>query len=543
MLNNISIKLKLIFTSIISIAGLTIILGVALAELDKAESAVVRLYDDRIVPLEDLKVIADDYAVSVIDAVNKANAGIFNVEQTLALIHKSNAEIKEKWKKYTQTSLTKEEAILVKDAETLFLSADAAINQTIIELNKFQGNVLGQLDHLDGPLYQTIDPISDKINELISLQLSVAKTERLYISESYHDMLVIFFIIAAAIFLIIIAISYLLYQGLMQPITHMEKVIKQISTKSDITLRIQDIGSNELGRIAASFNEMIEQMSSIITLIASTTQKLGDTSAEMTRISGNSNQSSNLQLQSIEQVSIAMNQMVQASQEIAHNASLADQNARQTSSLARDGNTVVSQAVLATNDLVMDVEQVSSKIKTLEQDSENIGTIVDVIKSIAEQTNLLALNAAIEAARAGDQGRGFAVVADEVRTLSQRTQMSTQQIQEAIDRLQQGTNNAVAAMTQGQTKAIDAGEKALQASETLDTIEKSVNVITDINSLIASAIYQQTAVSEDINKSLSEIQQISTESNQDSSKMSTFSGELFNLSKDLQESVKKFRVA
>ncbi|MEM5529851.1 methyl-accepting chemotaxis protein [Gammaproteobacteria bacterium AS21] len=543
MLNNISIKLKLIFTSIISIAGLTIILGVALAELDKAESAVVRLYDDRIVPLEDLKVIADDYAVSVIDAVNKANAGIFNVEQTLALIHKSNVEIKEKWKKYTQTSLTKEEAILVKDAETLFLSADAAISQTIIELNKFQGNVLGQLDHLDGPLYQTIDPISDKINELISLQLSVAKTERLYISESYHDMLVIFFIIAAAIFLIIITISYLLYQGLMKPITHMEKVIKQISTKSDITLRIQDIGSNELGRIAASFNEMIEQMSSIITLIASTTQKLGDTSAEMTRISGNSNQSSNLQLQSIEQVSIAMNQMVQASQEIAHNASLADQNARQTSSLARDGNTVVSQAVLATNDLVMDVEQVSSKIKTLEQDSENIGTIVDVIKSIAEQTNLLALNAAIEAARAGDQGRGFAVVADEVRTLSQRTQMSTQQIQEAIDRLQQGTNNAVAAMTQGQTKAIDAGEKALQASETLDTIEKSVNVITDINSLIASAIYQQTAVSEDINKSLSEIQQISTESNQDSSKMSTFSGELFNLSKDLQESVKKFRVA
>ncbi len=543
MLNNISIKLKLIFTSIISIAGLTIILGVALAELDKAESAVVRLYDDRIVPLEDLKVIADDYAVSVIDAVNKANAGIFNVEQTLALIHKSNVEIKEKWKKYTQTSLTKEEAILVKDAETLFLSADAAINQTIIELNKFQGNVLGQLDHLDGPLYQTIDPISDKINELISLQLSVAKTERLYISESYHDMLVIFFIIAAAIFLIIITISYLLYQGLMKPITHMEMVIKQISTKSDITLRIQDIGSNELGRIAASFNEMIEQMSSIITLIASTTQKLGDTSAEMTRISGNSNQSSNLQLQSIEQVSIAMNQMVQASQEIAHNASLADQNARQTSSLARDGNTVVSQAVLATNDLVMDVEQVSSKIKTLEQDSENIGTIVDVIKSIAEQTNLLALNAAIEAARAGDQGRGFAVVADEVRTLSQRTQMSTQQIQEAIDRLQQGTNNAVAAMTQGQTKAIDAGEKALQASETLDTIEKSVNVITDINSLIASAIYQQTAVSEDINKSLSEIQQISTESNQDSSKMSTFSGELFNLSKDLQESVKKFRVA
>ena len=543
MLNNISIKLKLIFTSIISIAGLTIILGVALLELDKAESAVVRLYDDRIVPLEDLKVIADDYAVSVIDAVNKANAGIFNVEQTLALIHKSKVEIKEKWEKYSQTSLTKEEAVLANEAQTLFLSADEAINQTIIELNKFQGNVLGQLDHLDGPLYQTIDPISDKINELISLQLSVAKTERIYISKSYHDMLVIFFIIAAAVFLIIIAISYLLYQGLMKPITHMEKIIKQISTKSDITLRIQDIGSNELGRIAASFNEMIEQMSSIITLIASTTQKLGDTSAEMTRISGNSNESSNLQLQSIEQVSIAMNQMVQASQEIAHNASLADQNARQTSSLARNGNTVVSQAVLATNDLVMDVEQVSSKIKTLEQDSDNIGTIVDVIKSIAEQTNLLALNAAIEAARAGDQGRGFAVVADEVRTLSQRTQMSTQEIQEAIDRLQQGTNNAVAAMSQGQTKAIDAGEKALQASETLDTIEKSVSVITDINSLIASAIYQQTAVSEDINKSLSEIQQISTESNQDSSKISTFSGELFNLSKDLQESVKKFRVA
>jgi len=543
MLNNISIKLKLIFTSIISIAGLLVILSVALLELSKAEKAVVGLYDDRVVPLEDLKVIADDYAVSVIDAVNKANAGIFSVEQTLELINKSEVEIKVKWQKYTQTNLTAKEAILASEAEELFLNADQAIKLTIIDLETFQGKVEGQLDHLDGPLYQTIDPISDKINELISLQLSVAKEQRVSISESYHNMLIVFFIIVSAVLLAITGISYLLYQSLMRPISHMEETIKQIATKSDITLRIKDIGSNELGRIAASFNEMIEQMSGIISLIASTTEKLSDTSAQMTRISSHSNQNSNLQLQSVEQVSIAMNQMVEASQEIANNASRADKNAQQTSSFARDGNSIVSQAVSATNDLVTDVEQVSSKIKTLEQDSENIDSIIDVIKAIAEQTNLLALNAAIEAARAGEQGRGFAVVADEVRTLAQRTQISTQEIQEAINRLQQGTNNAVCAMANGQEKAIDAGKKALQASETLDTIERSIHVITDINSLIASAIYQQTAVSEDINKSLGDIQKLSGESNQDSHKISTFSAELFSLSQDLQESVKKFRVS
>ena len=187
MLNNISIKTKLIVLSVLPMIGLVLIIFLALQALKETEHGSSSIYNDRVVPLEGLKVIADDYAILVIDAVNKANAGIFTLEKTIADIEQSKLQIADKWDAYMATYLTAEEEVLASEAQSLFLPANAAIENLLRELRQMQGSPKGKLEAFDGPLYTTIDPISDKITELVNLQLRVAKQEYVHIGEIYND--------------------------------------------------------------------------------------------------------------------------------------------------------------------------------------------------------------------------------------------------------------------------------------------------------------------------------------------------------------------
>jgi len=187
MLNNISIKTKLIVLSVLPIVGLIFIIFLSLQALKTTEQGSSRLYNDRVVPLEGLKVIADDYAVLVIDAINKANAGLFTLEKTISDIEKSKLEIADKWSAYLATNLTVEEETLANEAQALFLPANVAIDNVLRVLRRMQGNPKGKLEALDGPLYATIDPISEKISQLVNLQLRVAEKEYLHIGKIYND--------------------------------------------------------------------------------------------------------------------------------------------------------------------------------------------------------------------------------------------------------------------------------------------------------------------------------------------------------------------
>ncbi len=511
-----------------------------LNQLNSTNQGVDRIYNDRVVPLEDLKTIADNYAVFVIDAINKANAGLITVEEADQGIKTSEDQIAELWQKYMSTELTPEEGQLANEAEALFTQANIALSNVHVELAKFSGNAQGELNHLDGPLYQDIDPISEKITQLVNLQLQVAQVEKSAIESSYDSFLVVLTVVGLLITALLIGLGILMRSSLIMPLNHIHRTIVSIVENSDLNKQLKVSGNNELGSIASSFNEMMLQMRELINRITHTTGDLSESANKMTAVSDNANKSINTQRREIEQVAAAMNEMVSTAQEISKNASEADSGARETSQEAESGNLVAAQAVEATNALVSDVQNVSVSIKALEADSESIGSIVDVIKGIAEQTNLLALNAAIEAARAGEQGRGFAVVADEVRNLAQRTQTSTQEIQQAIENLQEGTRKAVVAMTISQAKAEGAGERAEEAGQALDTIALSVKGITQMNSLIATASEQQTSVSEEINKSLTTLQYASNESSEVAEQISQESGRLFELSDELQQVISRY---
>lgn len=237
-----------------------------------------------------------------------------------------------------------------------------------------------------------------------------------------------------------------------------------------------------------------------------------------------------------------MNEMTATVQEVARNAADASDAAHAADSEAVNGNLIVDNVTSAINDLALEVQESAGTIATLEENAEQIGTVLDVIRGIAEQTNLLALNAAIEAARAGEQGRGFAVVADEVRTLASRTQDSTREIQSMIERLQEGSKSAVLAMDQSQKKTERVVEQAHKAGEALTSITMAVSRIADMNTQIATAAEQQSAVSEDINENVVGINTLAIDAAGSAEHTTANSQDLERVAADLQDAISTFKV-
>jgi len=539
-MNNLSIKSRLSFLAIIPIFAILIITSLLLLELKYTAEGVERIYADRVVPLEGLKTISDNYAINVIDAVNKANAGFLTAEEAVIAIQTSQQVIQEKWQDYRATQLTRKESKLALEAEHLFVEADRSLKAAVVTLSGLSGRVAGQLNSLDGPLYTTIDPISEKITELANLQMSVAKEERDTIVSEYEMGLLVTGGATVGTVLVLLIFCFIVLKSLVNPLNQIKNTIENIASNSNLTLSIQVEGKNEFADIASSFNFMMNHVRVLVAEVTNTANSLSDSARDMTNASANASKLITNQQVEVEQIATAMNEMVSTAKEISSNARNADTGSKDTKDHANRGGAVVEEAVYATKNLVVDVKEISEQINLLIVESDSIGSVVDVINGIADQTNLLALNAAIEAARAGEQGRGFAVVADEVRTLAQRTSESTKEIQDAIERLQKVSNQVAENMNSGQVKAESAGVKASQAGVALTVISEGVEQITDMNMLIAYASKEQQTVSEEINISVSRLLSSSEIAAQDAVNTSRISENLSDLADVLRVSVERY---
>lgn len=249
----------------------------------------------------------------------------------------------------------------------------------------------------------------------------------------------------------------------------------------------------------------------------------------------------NQQHNEISQVATAMNEMHATASEVARSASLAAEAAHHADGEAVVGRDVSLQTIEAIEALAAAVEHATGVIESLAKDSEEIGSVLDVIRSIAEQTNLLALNAAIEAARAGEAGRGFAVVADEVRSLASHTQKSTQEINDMVARLQRGAGQAVEAMVAGRHQARAGVEQTLKTTACLESIVKAIGTINDMNVQIASAAEEQSAVSEEITRSVVAINDLTDKTTDGARQTTEASHEVARLAGMLQEMLGRFR--
>jgi methyl-accepting chemotaxis protein len=337
------------------------------------------------------------------------------------------------------------------------------------------------------------------------------------------------------------ACNYLMLNNLLiNRLKSIADVANSISNK-DLTFSCELQSDDVIGEIVESFNSMSDTLRKMVSELHDSSGKMTISVEKMRDFTNKNEEGIEKQRTQTGNVSSAMNQMTETVQEIALNADSAAESALDATRESENGNMVVDNTIASINQLATDVEQAATVIKNLEMETDNIGTVLDVIKGIAEQTNLLALNAAIEAARAGEQGRGFAVVAEEVRTLAQRTQQSTQEIQEMIEKLQAGSGEAVSVMERGRSQAQKSVEQAAFAGNSLTVINDAIAEISRMNTQIALASGQQKKVAEDINISLDGISAIADISSETSQHTSSSSHELLKLAEQLQMLVSPFK--
>ena len=314
-------------------------------------------------------------------------------------------------------------------------------------------------------------------------------------------------LVIAAILLVVFGLAGLgLANAFLRPLQQIRNNLDDIAAgEGDLTRRLPVNSQDELGLLAGSFNQFVEKIHGLVRQIVDMTGQLNTLVREVSEQAQRSEQAMDRQRHETDQVATAINEMSAAAHEVAKSAQNAAEAAQQTDREGQAAKKVVDGSIVRIHDLVADIRGSGQSLDSLQQDVQSIVSVLDVIRAIAEQTNLLALNAAIEAARAGEAGRGFAVVADEVRALASRTQQSTQEIQGMINRLQQGTQGAVNAMRGSSDAGELTSEQANQAGASLDAIAQLIGTINAMNAQIASAAEEQTAVAEEINRSVHQI--------------------------------------
>ncbi|AOE77757.1 chemotaxis protein [Pseudomonas lurida] len=338
-------------------------------------------------------------------------------------------------------------------------------------------------------------------------------------------------------------VIWLVGHGIARPLKQMVAMLNDIAQgEGDLTRRLTSDRADELGAIATGFNTFLIKLQGMITQVVSSVQKVSDSSEHTADIAIRTNQGVHKQMVEIDQVATAVHEMTATAQDVARNATQAAQAASHADQAASQGMRIVRDTSLSIGALAEEIGKAVSVVQTLAKDSENINAILTAIRGIAEQTNLLALNAAIEAARAGEQGRGFAVVADEVRNLAQKTQKATEEIQAMIQQLQQGTRDVVRVMEDSQNRTDESVQHAAKAAEALETITQAVSVINDMNTQIASAAEEQSAVAEDINRNVINIGQVANEVAGGADESSVASADLTKLAEQQRRLINQFKV-
>jgi methyl-accepting chemotaxis protein len=363
-----------------------------------------------------------------------------------------------------------------------------------------------------------------------------------YITHLVSSVITTTLIIAITLILIMGILGLLFTRMLMRPIDVFSGQVSQITRQKDLTIRIPIQGNNEFSILGKELNTMLDSLASFVLHMKETAESLAKNSGQLHQATDNAAEKVNQQNAEINAAATATTELSASINEVAHSAEQAAVQMRTT----RDQ---VSTSMSVANETQVDIYQLQSNMNTaimamgqLETESQDIGAVLDVIQNIAEQTNLLALNAAIEAARAGEQGRGFAVVADEVRTLASRTADSTGEIRTKIESLQKGVENAINSVQASQKNTNTSIEKVESTVISMKKVTGYVDQVDDMNNHIATAAEEQSQVTEEVNRNVLSIKDLSDNILEIASNITDSSNDVNAVSVDILKQVDQFKV-
>jgi len=334
---------------------------------------------------------------------------------------------------------------------------------------------------------------------------------------------------------------WLLRRFISRPIDRLSQTMSRVEKESNLGLRVSVDSRDEIGQAASAFNTMQDRVAGLIDQVRAATRNLSSVAGELVNVTVQTQNGVDQQLADTEALASTLRQLASSVQDVAQDIRQADSAARQANDQAKEGAQTASTALGAISSMAQQLENAVGVIRRLDNDSRDIGQVINLIREIAEQTNLLALNAAIEAARAGEQGRGFAVVADEVRNLAQRTQAATSDIENIIVKVQTRAQEAVNAINEAEAQTRASEQSVADSAGALDTIAASVDVITRMTGQIAARSDEQSGGADAISQKVNAIGGVAHATSAQSHRTQDASHRLADLASELDRLVDQFK--
>jgi len=539
MMQQLTIRARLLILVGAMLAACLVIGLTGLNAQQRSVAGLNTVYLDRVVPLRDLKLIADLYAVKIVDTTHKTRSGMLSYGQARDDVRNARAEISRLWSAYLNTRLIDAERQLASRIETLMKAADEPFDALERTLDRHSEKRLAAFVIND--LYPLVDPISESFSQLIELQLGEAKAEYEQAQALYQRNrllnigLLLALLVGGGLF------ATVMLRSISRPLEELKQAAAWVAA-GDLSRSIECRGKDEITEVQQSIRQMQRTLRDTLQDIQGSATQLASAAEELHAVTQHTAQGIHQQNEEVQMAATAVTEMSAAVDEVAGNANRTSDASRDAETVADDGRRQVTATRQTIDQLSDKLQQTAATVTHLAEEAASIGQVVDVIRAIADQTNLLALNAAIEAARAGEAGRGFAVVADEVRNLAQRTQSSTQEIERMIGSIQSATEQSVRDMQQGSEFATRSQSMAGEADQALGLIAERVGQINEMNLVIASAAEEQAQVAREVDRNLVAIRDISEQSATGAQQTSVASDELARLATQLNQLVGRFRL-